>query len=320
MQRKHLFAPFLVLLLGAAAQCQETLAEYRKQQATIKRTVQSVMPATVSITDGIGFGSGVVVSRDGIILTAGHVLTTNRNGRNLTVYFPDGSTAEARPLGKNLNVDAGMCQLIGEKKWPYVEIGNSKSVKRGDWCICIGHSGGYELGRTPPVRVGKVLRNNNVRMITDCALIGGDSGGPLFDLQGKLIAIHSSIGESIAENRHAAINPFLRDWDDLADGKTWGRLGAPASTPNERAFLGIRMSKENAQVELVFENSAAAEAGVQKGDVVMTIDGEPIRGARDVVEAIQDKEPGTQIKIRILRGDRKMTLTARLKSMAELGQ
>lgn len=307
----------LIFAVSLSAYGQKSLEEFKRHQAKIKETVKKVMPATVSITDGIGFGSGVVVTKDGYILTAGHVLTTNRSGRDLTVYFPDGSVAKAKPLGKNLNVDAGMAKLIGEKSWPYVEVGDSKSVDRGDWCITIGHSGGYELGRTPPVRVGKILRNNNIRLITDCALIGGDSGGPLFDIDGNLIGIHSSIGQSIAENRHAAINPFLEDWDQLADGKSWGRLGGQTTLPTQQARLGIQMARDNAKVELVLDNSAAKEAGIQKGDVVVTIDGEEIYSAQDVVEAIRDKRPGNRIKLKILRNNRTLTLTARLKSRAE---
>jgi serine protease Do len=305
----------MLIVFSMESQAQQSLADLKNQQKKIKAAVETVMPATVSITDGTGFGSGVVVTNDGYILTAGHVLTTNPRNRDLTVYFPDGSRAKARPLGKNLTVDAGMCKLIGDRQWPYVEIGDSKSVKRGDWCITIGHSGGYELGRTPPVRIGKILRNNNRRMITDCALIGGDSGGPLFDIDGKLIGIHSSIGRSIAENRHAAIDPFLEDWDKLADGKTWGKLGAP--NPN-RAFLGIRMSEDKARVEEVIPKSAAMAAGVEVGDVVIKIDENQINGAADLVEAIADKQPGSEIRLRILRQNKSILLTAQLKSLAEM--
>lgn len=313
--RYKVLVPVVVLLFLFSSHVygQKTLAEYRAHQKKIQQTVKQVMPATVSITDGVGFGSGVVVSPDGYILTAGHVLTTNPTKRDLLVYFPDGSTAKARPLGMNLDVDAGMAKLIGDKKWPYVEVGNSKEVKRGDWCITIGHSGGYELGRTPPVRVGKILRSNDVRMITDCALIGGDSGGPLFDVDGNLIGIHSSIGQSVAENRHAPINPFLSDWDKLAAGDTWGRLGAP---PVGRAKLGIRMSEDAAKVEEVIDNSAAKEAGVRPGDVVVSIDDNLINGAQDLIEAILDKKPGNRVSLKILRNNRMITLQARLKSWA----
>lgn len=309
-----LFALTATALLQGMASGNETLAELRQRQEQIKETVKKVMPATVSISDGVGFGSGVIVSPDGYILTAGHVLTTNPENRDLVIYFPDGSIGRARPLGMNLNVDAGMAKLIGDRKWPYVEVGDSTNIKRGDWCITIGHSGGYELGRTPPVRVGKVLRNNNIRMITDCALIGGDSGGPLFDLEGNLIGIHSSIGESVAENRHAAINPFLKDWDKLAAGETWGQLGAQ---PIRRALLGIQLARDVAEVTEVIDNSAAKEAGLQPGDVVVSIDDEKVNGSQDLIEAILDKRPGNRIRLQVLRNNRIISLSCRLKSAAE---
>lgn len=305
------------LIWSQDALAQGTLADAKKLQAKIRNTVKQVMPATVSITDGIGFGSGVVVTKDGFILTAGHVISTTPKGRKLTVFFPDGSQAKAESLGMNLNVDAGMAKLIGDedKEWPYVEVGDSGEVNRGDWCICIGHSGGYELGRTPPVRIGKVLRKNERRLITDCALIGGDSGGPLFDLDGELIGIHSSIANSIAENRHAAINPFLSDWDKLAAGEKWGRLG---NVPDGRPVLGIVMDEEEAKITTVVPNSAASSAGLKVGDVVVSIDNTQITGSRELVEAIADRRPGNTIKLTILRNNRTLNISARLKSRAEL--
>lgn len=312
-RRSVLLCSLICLVLFAmVSNAQDSLAELKRRQARVKAAVKKVMPATVSITDGVGFGSGVVVSRDGYILTAGHVLTTNPEDRDLTIYFSDGSSAKAKPLGKNLDNDAGMAKLIGDQDWPYVDMGDSKKVKRGDWCICIGHSGGYELGRTPPVRTGKILRNNNLRIMTDCALIGGDSGGPLFDLDGKLIGIHSSIGSSLAENRHSAINPFLADWDDLAAGKTWGRLG----TERRTALLGIVMERDSARIEKVLEDSAAEEAGIEVGDLIIRIDNDEIASAKELQEFIADQSPGNRIKLTILRNNRTLTLTARLKSAA----
>ncbi len=315
VQRSIIFGGLLYLSFVFSHSCtaEETLAAFKSRQAKIKASVKKVMPATVSITDRVGFGSGVIVSKDGYILTAGHVLTTNPENRELTVYFSDGSIAKAKPLGKNLDVDAGMAKLIGDKEWPYVDMGDSKNVRRGDWCICLGHSGGYDLGRTPPVRTGKILRNNNLRILTDCALIGGDSGGPLFDLDGKLIGINSSIGSSIAENRHAAINPFLSDWDDLASGKTWGQLG----TERRTAKLGIVMDFDSARIERVVENSAAAEAGIEVGDLVIKIDGDEISSANELQEVIADKSPGNRIKLTVLRKNRTLTLSAKLKAASK---
>ena len=233
VQRSIIFGGLLYLSFVFSLSCtaEETLAAFKSRQAKIKASVKKVMPATVSITDRVGFGSGVIVSKDGYILTAGHVLTTNPENRELTVYFSDGSIAKAKPLGKNLDVDAGMAKLIGDKEWPYVDMGDSKNVRRGDWCICLGHSGGYELGRTPPVRTGKVLRNNNLRILTDCALIGGDSGGPLFDLDGNLIGITARLAVPLPKTDMQRSTHFFRIGTIWRRVKHGDNLGPNAEQP-----------------------------------------------------------------------------------------
>jgi len=152
-----------------------------------------------------------------------------------TVFLPNGRNAAAKPLGKNLNQDAGMLQIVEPGPWPFVELADGRSVKRGDWVVTLGHSGGYDLGRRPPVRVGRVVRLEREAVTSDSPIIGGDSGGPLFNLEGQLVGIHSSIGESIAENRHVAIQVFLRDWDRLKNGESWGSLPGTKPDPERRA-------------------------------------------------------------------------------------
>ncbi len=203
------------------------LDRWREREAAVLNVVQNVTDAVVAVTDDESVGSGVVVSKDGLVLTAGHVIMSG--AKEFTIYFPDGRSAVARPLGKNLNQDAGMLQITDEGEWPYVDLSDGQSVQRGDWVIAIGHSGGFDLGRRPPVRVGRVQRVERDALTTDSPIIGGDSGGPLFNLQGQAIGIHSSIGESISENRHVSIRTFLRDWDRLKAGESWGNL--PGTRP-----------------------------------------------------------------------------------------
>ena len=110
----------------------------RELQNTISTIVENNMPAVVAVTDGIGFGSGVVISPDGLVLTAGHVMM--RDGE-YEVAFPDGRTVSARPLGRNLNIDAGMVQITEPGPWPYVEL-SQREPAPGDWVVALGHSGG----------------------------------------------------------------------------------------------------------------------------------------------------------------------------------
>ena len=218
----------------------EDVAELKRIQAKVSEVVSRVMPACVSISDGVGAGSGVIVSADGLILTAGHVMTESSV---YEIILPSGQTVKAKPLGRNLNVDAGMLQIIGDSStsWPYVNIEKTVPLRPSQWVVSLGHSGGFEIGRTPPVRTGKVLKLKKDVVVTDAVLIGGDSGGPLFNLNGDLVGIHSSIGDTVAENRHVSMPVFLRDWEAMKAGKRWGELPALINPLPEkrRGIIGV---------------------------------------------------------------------------------
>lgn len=322
----------------------DVVSQWRERQQQVKIANDKVMPAVVSITDGQSFGSGVVVSKDGLILTAGHVIIDS--DRDFEVMFPDGRTAPAKALGKNLNADAGMMQLTdpNRKEWPYVEIGSTEAIRLGQWAIALGHAGGYDLGRTPPLRLGRVLRKEKEALTTDCAIIGGDSGGPLFDLQGKLIGIHSSIGDSIAENRHVSVDMFLNDWDRLESGESWGRLpgtepprerdsdkeerrgdkrrgddrsSEDSSSPKDSnpemsnqgtAALGVEVSRSDRQAVIrgIKPNSAAARVGLREGDIILSLDDRPIQSPQQLVERIGKRRVGEVVKAVIQRNGQKL--------------
>ena len=138
------------------------------------------------------------------------------------------------------------------------------------------------------------------------SLIGGDSGGPLFDLQGRLIGIHSSIGTSLASNNHAGIECFLQDWEKLKKGETWGRLGGSSPLDNPDApVLGIITGEPTyggIGIRHVFEGGPASKAGLRARDIIRSINGRPITNLRSLHLAIAKYQPGETIQIRIIRG------------------
>lgn len=314
---KHLFVLFFLSFTCSSVWGQSAagLDELRGIQLRIQRVAAANTNATVLISDGVGSGSGVIVSPDGLVLTAGHVLTTG--GTQYKVTLPTGREVRAHPLGKNLNIDAGMVQMDEPGPWPHVEIGDSGSLKIGDWLVCLGHPGGYEIGRTPPVRAGKVLDFRPTQLITDCALIGGDSGGPLFDLDGRLIGIHSSISDSIAVNRHVSIRSFRDCWDRLTRGETWGELPDLAELEDEefpRAGLGITvdLNQKSGKITKVRPGSVAEKNGFQVGDVVVQIDNVAIQSAQQVVDLIAKKEPGDSIQVILERNGQRLHFQLKL--------
>ena len=197
-----------------------------------------------------------------------------------------------------------MLRLEEPGPWPYVPLDDKRSAKAGDWCIALGHPGGYQLGRTPPVRVGRVLANDPTVVMSDCALIGGDSGGPLFDLDGRLIGIHSSIGESVDQNRHVPISAFREGWDRMLAGEQWGQLGRSVDLAPNRPMLGVRLGmldEDRVVVSGVVSGSPAEKAGLKTGDLILRVDGVPVTRPMELIELVASREVGDRVKLQIER-------------------
>lgn len=190
---------FNPLLTGIAEQCR-------------RATVAIVIP-------GGSMGSGVIISEDGLVLTAAHVVP--EAGGEIVIVLADGTQVAGKALGVNRGIDSGMAQITTEGTYPTAPVADSDTVWEGDWCIAFGHGGGVQTDRPAPMRLGRMLHVTSASkatrwLTTDCTVISGDSGGPLFDLQGNVIGIHSNIGMSVLVNRHVPISAFHAQWDDLA--------------------------------------------------------------------------------------------------------
>lgn len=250
----------------------------RSRQQRLASALDKVTPALVAVRDNFGAGSGVVVSRDGIVLTASHVVDSRQPQRQrIRVVFADGKEYSAKLLGMNRSVDAAMLKITDAAPngsgFPFAELGDSRTVERGDWCFALGHPGGFRSDRPAPVRLGRILSTGYRTIVSDCAIVLGDSGGPLFDLSGKVIGIHSMITEVIVENRHVAIDCFRRDGDRMEGGETWGNLKAHDTEVVESGFVGARLRWRSftPEVSHVLRDSPSAEADIRPGDILLSI-------------------------------------------------
>lgn len=217
----------------------------KERQAKVLEVVQKVSPTVVCITGSstkgsMGSGSGVIVSKDGLVLTAGHVLQAT--GQELTITLPGGREVKAKSLGRDMNRDAALAQITEPGDYPFAEMGDPASIKKGEWVLALGHPGGYDQQRGAPLRVGRLWDVDNKTFYrSDCTVSGGDSGGPLFDLSGKVIGIHSSISQDLSENRHVPIGVFEKDMERLKKGDKWGNLS--------NIMPGFRDEEENSDQE-----------------------------------------------------------------------
>ena len=299
------------------------LGDLRKLNEKLVSLSQSSAAATVSLVSigAGGAGSGVIVSQEGLILTAAHVVASL--SEEIIVIFPDGKRAKAEKLGGDYDRDAAMIRITDEGDYPFVKVGKSENLLRNEWCVALGHPGGFDPMRTPPVRLGRVLKNGQF-VTTDCAVVGGDSGGPLFDMKGEVIGIHSNIGSTLTENRHVPIGVFLKSWDDMVAGKRSGArfAGREERIDPDRPVLGINLAgpAENGGVTLegVMENSPAQKAGLQAGDVVTEINGDVVNTPEELVRSVSEFKAGEKLTISYQRGDGEEEIEIKLARLGDL--
>ncbi len=298
------------------------LEDLAKIEARVEDVSRKVMPATVALLSSRtgSSGSGVIATEGGLILTAAHVV---QGADELMVVFPDGKQVRGKVLGANYSKDIAMVQITEAGKWPFAEMGASKQLEAGDWVIALGHSAGFDAGRTPPVRFGCVTSKGPGNFLsTDCTLIGGDSGGPLFDLDGKIIGIHSSIGQSLTNNNHAGIDGFREDWDRIHAGETWGELSLNPFANPEMPVLGIGMANmrgvRGVVVASVVPASPAAAAGVRPGDIILTLDGGATTDGGELLKILAKRQAGDRVKLGVLRDNKELEMTVTLKRLNEL--
>lgn len=316
---------FAILSATASLQAKEitnNLDDLAKLESKVANVSREVLPATVALlSDRTGSsGSGVIVSDEGLILTAAHVI---QGAESVLVVFPNGKQVQGNVLGANYSRDIAMVKIQEKGKWPAVDLGASKALEAGDWVVALGHSAGFDAARTPPVRFGRVIsKGPGNYLTTDCTLIGGDSGGPLFDLEGRLIAIHSSIGQSLSNNNHAGIDGFREDWDRILAGETWGSLSLNPFANPEMPVLGIEMAMVRGMrgvvVQSVVQGSPAASGGVRTGDLIRSMDGSELQDASEMLQILAKRQAGDQVKVGVLRDNRELEMTITLKRRSEL--
>ncbi|HJZ59776.1 MAG TPA: S1C family serine protease [Gemmataceae bacterium] len=299
----------------------ETVEELKALQETVSKVTDKCIPYTVGIRIGLSAGSGVIVSEDGLVLTAGHV--SGEPDRDCWLILPDGKEVKGKTLGQNKKMDSGMIRITGkgpnDGAWPFAKIAKSADLKKGQWVVSLGHPNGYKKGRPPVARLGQIKNivdkgPGNVQtfnLCTNCTLVGGDSGGPLFDLEGQLIGIHSQIGPSINTNLHVPVDAYKTDWDQLVKGEKI-EPGKPAKAAVVIGVVFPEDDSEPAKLEKLEEGGPAAAAGLLAGDVITKFDGKPVESVKELRDLMKKYKPDDEIEVTVKRGTKTVTYTVTL--------
>ena len=203
-----------IIVVGISTKAYSEELRVDELQERIFTAIGAAAPAVVSITGGGIEFSGVIVTPEGHVLTAGHAVQA---GRRYRLRLPDGQRLTGYGVGVSQELDIAMIKINNASGLPHVAMGDSSKLVSNQPCLGLSFPGGQEAGSQPLVRFGYIVtRRAYQRMLQTTAVIQpGDSGGALFDLNGNLIGIHSSIGKSTQRNYEVPINTIKKFWNQL---------------------------------------------------------------------------------------------------------
>ncbi|HEY0873756.1 MAG TPA: trypsin-like peptidase domain-containing protein [Vicinamibacterales bacterium] len=265
-----------------------------------------------------GAGSGFIIDSEGYILTNHHVI---ENAERITVTLADGRAFRGEVVGTDPAIDIALLKIDGHGQGlQEAPLGNSDDLRVGEWVCAIGNPLGYVHSVTVGVVsfIGRKLFDASLDdyIQTDAAINFGNSGGPLINSRGQVIGINSavssrssSIGFAVPINQAVAILPQLKTSGRVSRGYM-GVLLTDVTPPLQQA-LDLKVSR-GALIQDFTEDSPAARAGLRVYDVVTDVDGRDIGSNEDLIRDISMRQPGTVVRIQVVRDARHLTLPVRL--------
>lgn len=302
----------IILVLAFSSDVRSEDFDINRLQSKIYSAVSKVKPAVVAINDRGAIFSGVIVSKQGHIISAGHAVSP---GRSYTVILADGRQFRTRGLGSNRRVDMAMLKINSPTDFPFAEMGNSSALVTNQPCVGISHPGFYDRNRGEVIRFGHIIQpvTRNEGMIKSTAKIEpGDSGGPLINLKGQVIGIHSNIRRDEESNYDVPVDSFRKHWNELLEPERFYISGYP-SLPK----LGFRAenSDNGVRITKVYEKSQAEKFGLKAGDLVTSIGGAPVKQKTQIYNRLFDlRAVGTaEIFVNVQRDSKTTPIRFKLK-------
>ncbi len=266
----------------------------------------------------MGLGSGVIIDREGYILTNEHVVDS---ADTIRVRLSDGREFKAKIMGKDERSDLAVIKIEAHNL-PVAELGDSDQLKIGQWVLAIGNPFGFVIeGSQPTVTLGVIsalhrdlpslgYRNRSYSDLiqTDAAINPGNSGGPLVDMQGRVIGINVAIISTSGGYQGLGfaipINKAKKILNKLIKGEriTYGWLGVAIQNLNQdlRSYFGLREAK-GVIIVRVFPDSPAKKAGLKEGDLILAVNGQEVETSSELVRLVSEQTPGSEVYLKILR-------------------
>ncbi|WFL78313.1 Do family serine endopeptidase [Altererythrobacter arenosus] len=286
-----------------------------------RRNQQQQQPTT---REAQSLGSGFIISSDGYVVTNNHVVSPDNRAtlEEITITMPDGTEYDADLVGADAASDLAVLKINSNRTFPFVKFGDSSKARPGDWVVAIGNPFGLGGTVTSGI-VSAVYRNTGSggaydRYIqTDASINRGNSGGPLFDMQGNVIGINNAIfspsggsvgiGFAIPAEIAAPIVDQLRAGEEIERGF----LGVSIQPVNDDLADSLGLPRNRGEfVQTVQSDGAADRAGIRAGDVVTKINGQDVTSDQTLSFLVANIKPGTRIPIELYRDGQRRTVTA----------
>lgn len=270
-------------------------------------------------------GSGFIISPDGYVVTNAHVV---EDMDSIVVGLPDRSELPAQVIGRDKRSDIALLKVKTDANLPAVKIGDSGKVKVGQWVLAIGSPFGFERTATQGIisALGRNLPSDNyVPFIqTDAAVNPGNSGGPLFNLDGEVIGVNSQIysrsggyqGVSFAIPIDVAMEVVeqLKTSGKVARG--WLGVLIQEVTPELAQSFNLDRPR-GALIGQVMADGPAQKAGVKTGDIIVTFNNQPVRHSSDLPLMVGRTRPGVSAPLTVIRDGKEQTLTVQIEQLPE---
>jgi serine protease Do len=268
-------------------------------------------------------GSGFIINANGTIVTNNHVV---KDARSVSVTLSDGTTLPARIVGRDPRTDLAVLKVDAKKPLPYIQLGDSSKVKVGEWVVAMGNP--FGLGGTVTAGIvsakGRDIGEGPYDQFIqiDAPINQGNSGGPLFTQDGKVVGVNSAIlsptggsvgiGFAIPSNVVKTVAAQL----EATGHVTRGYLGVASQPVTEQMAKAMHLSDDSgALVASVSPDGPAAKAGVQPGDVILGVNGEKVTNPRELAVDIAAVKPGDTAKLDLLRNGDQQTISVALAQM-----
>src|SRR5581483_8818972 len=266
-----------------------------------------------------GSGSGVIIDKKGYIVTNNHVVG---DADIVEVRLSDKTKFQGKVIGKDPDTDIALVKIDAGRDLPFVTLGDSTKTKVGQWVIAVGNPFGLE--RTVTVGIVSALGRENLDLSryedfiqTDASINPGNSGGPLFNIRGEVIGINTAIinaakgiGFAIPSNMVQTVSAQL-----MARGKVtrgWPGVGIQLWTPDLVNQFGLKEG-EGVLVSEVLEENTASKAGIEPGDIILSVNGQPVDTPNSLGRVVGALPPGKKINVVLLRNGNKKAISVELK-------